>query len=73
MSGSLANRLVEAADKVIADAETWKDVRVDPEEREPIVRAVVAAVLMELARSGQVAWADSLAGLAGVVERGEQG
>jgi hypothetical protein len=72
VSGSLANRLVEAADRVIADAETWKDVRVDPEQREPIVRAVVAVVLMELARSGQVAWSDSLAALAGVVEGGEQ-
>lgn len=62
MSESLADRLVEAAEKAI-----------DGHHRSHLgeARDAVAAVLMVLARSGQVAWADSLAALAVEVEKGE--
>lgn len=39
--------------------------------QQDVGRRAAVAVLMELAQSGQVAWADSLAGLADSIERGE--
>lgn len=77
MSGStpdngLVNKLREAAWDEMRDSPfthwSYADL---PSKAKGRVDRTVAAVLMELAKSGQVAWAESLAGLAVVVEKGE--
>ena len=34
---------IERAEKVIADAELWRDLKIDPEQRGPIIEALLAA------------------------------
>lgn len=77
----LANRLVTAAGEAIYD-EIKKYPTPPPwsgaipgfhgATRDDVGRVAAVAVLMTLAESGQVAWAESLAGLAEVIEKGEQ-
>lgn len=69
MSG-LADRLVTAATRAIVNAPHDSH---DVPDYDVAGRQAATAVLMTLAESGQVAWAESLAGLAEVIEKGEQG
>jgi hypothetical protein len=68
----LADRLVTAAADAIAKSQCERHEEHEYHWHRADGVAAAAAVLRTLAESGQVAWAESLAGLAGVVERGEQ-
>ena len=68
MSGSLANRLVEAAEAKLNELHAADGVVSYP----TAARWATVAVLRTLAESGQVAWAESLAGLADAAEKGER-
>ena len=69
----LADRLVTAATTAAdkAEVEVYDGRRLTRADLRYVSESVVAAVLRTLAESGQVAWAESLAGLADAVLRGE--